>query len=76
LAALESVSLVAFFAEATPVALLQQVKPDVYVKGGDYQIEALAETRVVRSWGGRAVAIAFLPGYSTTELVNRIRQGH
>jgi D-glycero-beta-D-manno-heptose 1-phosphate adenylyltransferase len=75
LAALESVSLIAFFAEATPVALLQQVKPEVYVKGGDYQIESLEETRVVRSWGGRAVAIAFMPGYSTTDLVQRIRTG-
>lgn len=73
LAALESVSLVTPFDEFTPLELLKRVRPDVYVKGGDYDIERLAETALVRSWGGRAVAIAFVEGYSTTALVRRIR---
>ncbi|MDB6002436.1 MAG: ADP-heptose synthase [Rhizobacter sp.] len=73
LAALESVSLVTLFDEQTPVELLKLVKPDLYVKGGDYDIESLEETRVVRSWGGDARAIAFVDGYSTTALVRRIR---
>ena len=73
LAALESVSLVTLFDEATPVQLLQLVRPQVYVKGGDYDIEALAETRCVRSWGGSAIALPFVDGYSTTALVGRIR---
>jgi rfaE bifunctional protein nucleotidyltransferase chain/domain len=73
LAALESVSLVVLFDERTPVALLQQVRPDVYVKGGDYDIEALEETKWVRSWGGDARALPFVDGYSTTSLVRRIR---
>ena len=73
LAALESVSLVALFDEPTPVALLERVRADLYAKGGDYDIEALDETRRVRSWGGDAVAIAFVDGYSTTSLVRRIR---
>ena len=73
LAALESVSLVTLFDEATPVELLQLVRPQVYVKGGDYDIEALAETRWVRSWGGQAIALPFVDGYSTTALVGRIR---
>ena len=73
LAALESVSLVTLFDEATPLELLKQVRPDLYVKGGDYDIETLAETALVRGWGGRAVAIAFVDGYSTTSLVRRIR---
>ena len=48
LAALESVSLVTLFDESTPVALLELVRPDIYVKGGDYDIETLPETACVR----------------------------
>jgi D-glycero-beta-D-manno-heptose 1-phosphate adenylyltransferase len=74
LAALESVSLVVLFDEPTPVSLIAEVRPDWYVKGGDYDIESLAETRLVRSWGGDACAIPFVEGYSTTALVQRIRR--
>lgn len=73
LAALESVSLVALFDESTPCALLGEVRPDLYVKGGDYDIERLEETRLVRGWGGDARALSFVEGYSTTDLVRRIR---
>ena len=73
LAALESISLVTLFDEATPVELLKLVRPQLYVKGGDYDIEALEETRCVRSWGGDARALPFIQGYSTTALVQRIR---
>ncbi len=73
LAALESVSLVTFFDEDTPVRLLAELRPQVYVKGGDYDMEQLEETRLVRGWGGRSMAIAFVDGYSTTAFVARIR---
>lgn len=73
LAALESVSLVTFFDERTPLALLHEVRPDLYVKGGDYDMEALEETRFLRSYGGDAQAIPFRAGYSTTALLERIR---
>jgi len=73
LAALESVSLVTLFEEATPVELLKLVRPQLYVKGGDYDIETLEEARWVRSWGGAARALGFVEGYSTTALVGRIR---
>ena len=73
LAALESVSLVTLFDEATPVELLKLVRPQLYVKGGDYDIEALEETKWVRSWGGDARALSFVDGYSTSALVRRIR---
>lgn len=73
IAALESVGAVTIFDESTPIALLDGVRPDLYVKGGDYAIESLAETRLVRSWGGDARSIPFVPGYSTTQLVDRIR---
>jgi rfaE bifunctional protein nucleotidyltransferase chain/domain len=74
-AALESVSFVTPFDEPTPCELLRRCRPDVYVKGGDYDIETLEETRLVRSWGGRSVAIPFVDGYSTTVLIQRIRGG-
>ena len=74
LAALESVDLVALFDEPTPVDLLRLVRPALYVKGGDYDIERLAETELVRSWGGDARALPFVDGYSTTALVDRIRR--
>jgi rfaE bifunctional protein nucleotidyltransferase chain/domain len=75
MAALASVSYVVLFDEPTPCELIERVKPDVYVKGGDYDMETLRETELVRSWGGRSLAIAFVDGYSTTNLVRRIRGG-
>ena len=75
MAALASVSYVVLFDEPTPCELIERVKPDVYVKGGDYDMEALRETQLVRSWGGRSLAIPFVEGYSTTSLVRRIRGG-
>ncbi|MEO8278578.1 MAG: D-glycero-beta-D-manno-heptose 1-phosphate adenylyltransferase [Ideonella sp.] len=73
LAALASVSLVTLFDESTPIELLKLVRPGLYVKGGDYDIERLEETRWVRSWGGDARALSFVDGYSTSSLVARIR---
>lgn len=75
LAALASVSYVVLFDETTPCELIKRCRPDVYVKGGDYDMETLEETRLVRSWGGRSVAIPFVTGHSTTALVQRIRGG-
>ena len=73
IAALESVSLVTWFDEDTPLKLISQLKPDVLVKGGDYDMRQLPETAVVEAYGGRAVAIGFVEGYSTTALVSKIR---
>ena len=75
LAGLAAVDAVTFFAQPTPLALLARLRPDIYVKGGDYNMEELEETRLVRSWGGIAKSIAFLKGYSTTSLVHRVREG-
>lgn len=76
LGALASVDAVALFPERTPVELIRRIRPDIYVKGGDYDIETLEETRLVRSWGGRAQALPFVDGYSTTRIVERMRQGN
>jgi rfaE bifunctional protein nucleotidyltransferase chain/domain len=73
LAALASVDLVTLFDEPTPLELLSLVRPDVYVKGGDYDVESLPETALVRGWGGRALALPFVDGYSTTALLRRLR---
>lgn len=75
LAALESVSLVTWFDEDTPLELIAEIKPDLLVKGGDYDMDTLAETAVVKAYGGRALAIPFVKGYSTTALVARIKAG-
>ena len=73
MAALESVSLVTWFDEDTPLALITELRPDLLVKGGDYDMDTLAETAVVKAYGGRAQAIPFVDGYSTTALVQKIR---
>jgi len=74
LGALQAVDALMLFDEDTPVELLKICRPDLYVKGGDYDIETLAETAMVRSWGGRALALPFVQGYSTTALVQRIHR--
>ncbi|MHB1248257.1 MAG: D-glycero-beta-D-manno-heptose 1-phosphate adenylyltransferase [Polaromonas sp.] len=73
LAALASVSLVTWFDEDTPLALIAELRPDILVKGGDYDMEQLAETAVVKAYGGTALALPFVAGYSTTALVKKIR---
>ncbi len=73
IAALESVSLVTWFDEDTPLELIAELKPDLLVKGGDYDMQKLAETKVVEAYGGRALAIPFVYGYSTTALVSKIK---
>jgi len=75
LAALASVALVTSFDEDTPLELIAQLRPDIIVKGGDYEMDALPESVLVRSWGGKALAIPFIHPRSTTALVHRIRRG-
>ncbi|MGB4360819.1 MAG: adenylyltransferase/cytidyltransferase family protein [Rhodoferax sp.] len=73
IAALASSSLVTWFDEDTPLELISLVRPDVLVKGGDYDMAKLPESALVQSWGGRALALPFVAGYSTTALVQKIR---
>jgi rfaE bifunctional protein nucleotidyltransferase chain/domain len=73
LAALEFVDLVVCFEEQTPVNLIEKIRPQIYVKGGDYQIETLAETALVKTWGGVAIAIPFVFERSTSKLLEKIR---
>ncbi len=73
IAALASSSLVTWFDEDTPLELIALVRPDILVKGGDYDMATLAETAVVQAYGGRALALPFVAGYSTTALLRKIR---
>jgi rfaE bifunctional protein nucleotidyltransferase chain/domain len=73
LAALESVDWVVRFDERTPVSLIEAVRPDILVKGGDYDMDTLPESALVRGWGGRALAIAFQHERSTTALLKKVR---
>ena len=75
LAALSSVSAICIFEETTPLQLLDMVRPEIYVKGGDYTIEQLPEASLMREWGGRTVIIPFVDGFSTTGLISRLHGG-
>jgi D-beta-D-heptose 7-phosphate kinase/D-beta-D-heptose 1-phosphate adenosyltransferase len=72
-AALECVDYVTIFEGDTPIPLLEALHPDVYVKGGDYSPEMLAETAVVRAYGGEVLMVGYVPAHSTTAMVDRIR---
>jgi D-glycero-beta-D-manno-heptose 1-phosphate adenylyltransferase len=72
-ASLQSVDLVTIFAERVPLATLERVRPDIYVKGGDYDVAALPEAALVRTWGGRPIVIPFVHNLSTTDLLARVR---
>jgi rfaE bifunctional protein nucleotidyltransferase chain/domain len=74
LAALESVSLVVPFDEDTALEVVQQARPDIYAKGGDYDMTAIPEGRAVAAYGGRAVAIDFRHDRSTTKLLSKVRK--
>ena len=73
MASQESVSLVTWFDEDTPVQIISEIRPDILVKGGDYDMEKLPETALVKTWGGVSLALPFVRGYSTTQLVQKIR---
>jgi D-beta-D-heptose 7-phosphate kinase/D-beta-D-heptose 1-phosphate adenosyltransferase len=75
LAALEAVDLVVIFEEDTPLKLITQIKPAVLVKGGDYTREQVVGHDIVEAHGGEVLLIDTMPGFSTTSLVNRARQG-
>ena len=74
-AALESVDAVCLFDEDTPRELVAELLPDVLVKGGDWALDEIVGRAEVEAAGGRVELIPFVEGYSTTELLNRIRGG-
>ena len=75
LAALESVDAVVIFDELTPREVIAQLLPDVLVKGGDWAGDQIVGREEVEAAGGRVVSAPVVPGYSTTEIVRKIREG-
>jgi D-glycero-beta-D-manno-heptose 1-phosphate adenylyltransferase len=74
LAAFEMVDAVVVFGEDTPLALVEQLQPDVIVKGGDYSPDTIVGADVVRARGGRVVVIPLVPGQSTTGIIAQLRR--
>jgi len=72
LLALKAVDYVVIFDEATPMELISQLRPSIHVKGGDYQVDDLPETKIVKSYGGEVKILGFVEGQSTTDIIGRI----
>lgn len=70
--AVNSVDFVIPFEEETPLELISVIKPDIHVKGGDYTIESLPESKLILEYGGEIKIMTLVNGYSTTNIVNSI----
>jgi len=75
LAALHCVDLVVSFSEDTPFHLIDAMKPDILVKGGDYLADDIVGADIVRATGGCVIVMPFLEGHSSTKLIQRIKKG-
>lgn len=71
---LKGVDFVVIFGEDTPLELIEEIKPDVLVKGGDYNIENIVGADFVKSIGGRVITIDLVEGHSTTKLIDSIKE--
>jgi len=76
LSRLESVDIVSIFEDDTPINLIKKIKPDVLVKGGDYNLSEIVGRDFVESNGGKVCTIPFIIGKSTTNLINKIKNEH
>ncbi|MDQ7904965.1 D-glycero-beta-D-manno-heptose 1-phosphate adenylyltransferase [Phytohabitans sp. ZYX-F-186] len=76
LAALSCVDHVVVFEEESPAALIERVRPDLYVKGGDYPPELVPEAALVRRLGGEVRTLGYVPDRSTSAIIDRIRSQH
>ena len=68
---LKAVDHVIFFGEKTAENLIAEIKPDIYVKGGDYTLETLPEAKIVQSYGGRVELVNLVKGKSTTNIIKK-----
>ncbi len=71
---LKSVDYVVIFGEKTAEALVRDVRPDYYAKGGDYSVESLPESQAVSEVGGKVVFLPFVEGKSSTKIIQKIEQ--
>ena len=74
-AALTAVDFVTFFDDTTPLKLIETLRPDILVKGGDWSEATVVGSEAVRSWGGRVAIIPLTPGASTTNIVEKVLAG-
>ncbi len=74
IAALESVTLVTWFEEDTPLQRILDCRPDILVKGGDWPVDQIVGNREVSGWGGRVLSLPFVHQTSTTALLDKIRR--
>ncbi|MCB0527852.1 MAG: D-glycero-beta-D-manno-heptose 1-phosphate adenylyltransferase [Lewinellaceae bacterium] len=75
LAALEVVDAVVVFEEDTPLELIKHVRPDILVKGGDWQPEQIVGSDIVMAGGGKVFSLPYIDGYSTTRIEQKIKNG-
>ena len=73
-AALRSVDRVVLFSDLTPLPLIERLRPDVLVKGGDYELEEFIGRKFVESYGGRVVRVNLVDRYSTTKILSCIKE--
>jgi rfaE bifunctional protein nucleotidyltransferase chain/domain len=73
LLALKSVDQVIVFEEDTPINLIREIKPDILVKGGDWEIKDIIGHEFVLENGGKVLSLPYREGYSTTNIINKIR---
>lgn len=76
MAALEFVDAVTLFGDPTPLELIEDIQPDILVKGDDYTVATIVGADFVLAHGGRVETVALVPGYSTTKLIERIKAGY
>ena len=74
LAALSFVDAIVLFSEETPLNLISSLNPDILAKGGDYEIETIVGHEIVQRNGGRIILIPFVDGFSSTTIIEKIRQ--
>lgn len=74
MASLQFVSAVILFDEDTPYELIKKIQPDVLIKGSDYSIEDIVGYDIVKAKGGEVVTIDFVEGYSTTSIIEKLKQ--
>ena len=73
LAGLSFVDAIVLFHEETPLNLITSLKPDVLTKGGDYKINTIVGQEIVKEYGGEVVLMPFIDGYSSTNIITKIK---
>ena len=74
LSALRCVDCVVSFDEDTPERIIAEIRPDIHVKGGDYTVESLPESKIVHSYGGKVVILPLLEGRSSTQVIDQLNR--